>query len=139
VDSGTLSATFYGALCITPAGKHMKTRHTSLALGMNSHIYFRHHNSSSTRYSKILSLGNLKQDKNRTVQYRIFRHLILIILLISDEPEDYDEIADEGITMDYANRVLNADDDMDTGRLSSTTSSAGSSARSIRPVSSTLT
>ncbi len=102
----------------------------------------------------------------------MLRHLIVIIMPISEEPEDYDEIADDGITMDYANRVLNADDDMDTDamtttgksttkekdyinktdcsttlggtsttrlRLSSTTSSAGSSASSLRPVSSTLT
>jgi hypothetical protein len=97
--------------------------------------------------------------------------IMVLIISISGEPEDYDEIADDGISLDYANRVLNADDDMDTDattttgdnntkeegltkndgttnpggssmtrpRLSSTASSASSSASSFRPVSSTLT
>ncbi len=45
-----------------------------------------------------------------------------LITFLSGEPEDYDEIADDGISLDYANRVLNADDDMDTD--ATTTSAA---------------
>jgi hypothetical protein len=164
VDCGTLSASLKGAHHFTPTNTQMKTRDTSWALGMLSLIFYH-----CSRYSKTLSLGNRKQYNYRTVRYRTPRHLTLDFWLISDEPEDYDEIADEGITMDYANRVLNADDDMDTDpttnmgksktketddmcktgcsatpggsrpRLSSTTSSAGSSASSFKPVSSTLT
>ncbi len=156
MDCGTLSASLKGAHHFTPTYTQMRIRDTSLALGMLSLIYCHH-----SCYSKTLSLGNRMRYKNRTTRHRIFRYLTLNFWLVSDEPEDYDEIADESITMDYANRVLNADDDMDTDpttnmgksktketddmnktgcsatpggsrpRLTSTTSSAGSSASSF--------
>jgi hypothetical protein len=170
--SGKLSASFKGVQLSTSTCTQRMTRDTSWALGMLSLILC-YHNPNITcyhnLYSKMLLLGNRKQYKYRALRYRIPRQLNLDFCLISDEPEDYDEIADEGITMDYANRVLNADDDMDTDptanmgmgktretddmskigisaapggsrtRLSSTASSAGSSVSSFKPASSTLT
>jgi hypothetical protein len=68
--------------------------------------------------------------KNTHVRYLMDRTPINVISImslitsISGEPEDYDEIADDGISLDYANRVLNADDDMDTDAMTTTAGNA---------------
>ncbi len=162
--SGKQGVILKGAQLSTSSSTQRRTRDTQRALGMISlTICYNICHATCNRNH------NRRHYNYRAVRYRSISLLNFDICLFSDEPEDYDEIADEGITMDYANRVLNAEDDMETDptthretgktsvtddrsitgtatapggsrpRLSSTASSASSSVISFKPVSSTLT